>query len=76
MNHMLLMYAAQWAWSESERVQCYGGSASFAHPLKSKWQHLAASPLQVSIANSGQSTRRGTPRDRQRLGRESMAPRN
>ncbi len=53
MKYMLLIYADEQAWTESERQQCYGESTQLAHVLKSKGQYLAANPLQsVSTATS------------------------
>jgi hypothetical protein len=55
MKYMLLIYADEQAWTETEREQCYGESTQLAHQLKSKGQYLAASPLQpVSTATSVQ----------------------
>lgn len=53
MKYMLLIYADERTWTETERAQCYGESTELAHQLKSKGQYLAASPLQpVSTATS------------------------
>jgi hypothetical protein len=53
MKYMLLIYAAEQAWTETEREQCYEESTELAHELKSKGQFLATSPLQpVSTATS------------------------
>jgi len=53
MKYMLLIYAAEQAWTETEREQCYGESTELAHELKSKGQFLTTSPLQpVSTATS------------------------
>jgi len=55
MKYMLLIYADEQAWTESERQQCYGESTKLAHTLKSNGRFLAASPLQpVSTATSVQ----------------------
>jgi len=55
MKYMLLIYADEGAWTESERQECYGESTQLAHALKSKGQYLAANPLQsVSTATSVQ----------------------
>ena len=55
MKYMLLIYADEQAWTESERQECYGESTQLAHELKSKGQFLATSPLQsVSTATSVQ----------------------
>jgi hypothetical protein len=53
MKYMLLIYADEQAWTETEREQCYQESTELAHELKSKGQFLATSPLQpVSTATS------------------------
>ncbi len=46
MKYMLLIYADEQAWTESERQMCYGESTDLAHQLRSKGQYVAASPLQ------------------------------
>jgi hypothetical protein len=54
-KYMLLIYADEQAWTETEREQCYQESTELAHELKSKGQFLATSPLQpVSTATSVQ----------------------
>jgi hypothetical protein len=53
MKYMLLIYADEGAWTETEWEQCYQESTQLAHQLKSKGQYLAASPLlPVSTATS------------------------
>jgi len=53
MKYMLLIYADEQIWTESERQHCYGESTQLAHTLSSNGQFLAASPLQpVSTATS------------------------
>jgi hypothetical protein len=53
MKYMLLIYAAENAWTETERQECYGESTQLAHTLKATGQDLAASPLQpVATARS------------------------
>ena len=53
MKYMLLIYAEEQAWTETEREHCYQESTQLAHTLKSNGQYLAASPLQpVSTATS------------------------
>lgn len=55
MKYMLLIYADEKAWTESERELCYGESTEVAHQLKASGQYLAASPLQpVATATSVQ----------------------
>ena len=53
MKYMLLIYADEKAWTESEREQCYGESTDLAHELKANGQYMLASPLQpVATATS------------------------
>jgi hypothetical protein len=53
MKYMLLIYADEQAWTESERELCYGESTELACQLKASGQYVAASPLQpVSSATS------------------------
>lgn len=50
---MLLIYADENAWTESERQLCYGESTELVHQLKAKGQFIATSPLQpVATATS------------------------
>jgi hypothetical protein len=52
-KYMLLIYADEQAWTETERELCYGESTDLAHQLKSSGQYLTASPLQpVATATS------------------------
>ena len=54
-KYMLLIYADEQAWTESERQQCCEESTQLAHHLKAKGQYLAAHPLQsVTTATSVQ----------------------
>ena len=59
MKYMLLIYAAENAWTESERQECYGESAQLAHTLKAKGQYLAASPLQPAATARSVKVRDG-----------------
>ncbi len=53
MKYMLLIYADEQAWTESERKLCYGESTELAHQLEASGQFIAASPLQpVATATS------------------------
>ena len=53
MKYMLLIYADEQVWTDSERQQCYGESTQLAHQLKSSGNYLGAGPLQsVSTATS------------------------
>jgi hypothetical protein len=52
-KYMLLIYADEQAWTESERELCYGESIELTHQLQAKGQYLGASPLQpVATATS------------------------
>src|SRR4030095_522491 len=50
-KYILLIYADEQAWTESERQQCYAESTQLAHELKANGQYLAANPLQ-SVARA------------------------
>ena len=53
MRYMLLVYADEQAWTESERELCYGESTELTHQLKANGQYVSASPLQpVATATS------------------------
>ena len=53
MKYMLLVYAAEGVWTESEAQQCYEDSTKLAHDLHAKGAYLAANPLQpVATATS------------------------
>jgi hypothetical protein len=55
MKYMLLIYADEKVWTESERQDCYQESTQLCHALEGKGQYLAANPLQsVSTATSVQ----------------------
>lgn len=55
MKYMLLIYADEQVWTESERQLCYGESSDLAHQLQSRGQYVMASPLQpVATATSVQ----------------------
>jgi hypothetical protein len=50
---MLLIYADEQAWTDTERERCFRDSTELAHRLKAKGQYLAANPLQpVATATS------------------------
>jgi len=52
---MLLIYADEQVWNDSERADCYEESTQLAHALKANGQYLAANPLQpVATATSVQ----------------------
>jgi hypothetical protein len=46
MKYMLLIYAEENAWSEAERLQCYGESTQLAHRLNADGQFISTAPLQ------------------------------
>ena len=53
MKYILLIYAAEDAWTDAEREVCYAESVRLTHDLHEKGQFLAASPLHpVSTATS------------------------
>ena len=55
MKYMLLIYADERVWTDSEREACYVESAQVAQELHAKGQYLAANPLQsVTTATSVQ----------------------
>jgi len=50
---MLLIYANEQAWTDSEREQCYLDSTQLAHRLQAGGNYLSANPLQpVATATS------------------------
>jgi hypothetical protein len=50
---MLLIHAAENAWTDAEREQCYIESTELTHELNARGQYLGASPLQpVATATS------------------------
>lgn len=53
MQYMLLIYADEQVWTESEHAKCYAESSDLAHDLHSKGKYLGALPLQpVATATS------------------------
>jgi hypothetical protein len=53
MKYLLLIYADEGAWTDSEREQCYEESTNLAHQLKANGQFLATNPLKpVATATS------------------------
>ena len=55
MHYMLLIYADEQVWTESERARCYAESTDLAHELNAKGLYAGALPLQpVSTATSVQ----------------------
>jgi hypothetical protein len=45
MKYMLLVYGAEDAWTESERMECMKVSTELCHELASNGRYLGASPL-------------------------------
>lgn len=55
MQYMLLIYADEQVWTETERANCYAESTDLAHELHAKGQYAGALPLQpVATATSVQ----------------------
>jgi hypothetical protein len=55
MKYMLLMYASEVVWTDSEREACFVESAHIAHQLTIRGQYLEANPLHsVATATSVQ----------------------
>lgn len=53
MKYMLLIYADENAWTETERAACYAESAQLAQRLHESGQYVSANPLHsVSTATS------------------------
>jgi hypothetical protein len=53
MKYMLLIYAPENAWTESEREHCFAESTQLTHELNAKGKYLGASPLHsVTTATS------------------------
>jgi hypothetical protein len=53
MKYMLLIYADENAWTDTERQRCYAESTELTHELHSRGQYVGANPLQpVSMATS------------------------
>ncbi len=53
MKYMLLIYADENAWTQSEREQCYADSVQLTRELHTNGQFLGASPLHsVAMATS------------------------
>jgi hypothetical protein len=59
MKFMLLIYAAEDAWTESEREQCYVDSTKLTHELKASGHYLLASPLQPAATAASVRVRSG-----------------
>jgi hypothetical protein len=59
MRYMLLIYADEQLWTESERAQCYAESTELTHELESKGQYLGALPLQPVATATNVQVREG-----------------
>ena len=58
MKYMLLVYADEGVWTDSEAQQCYEDSTKLCHDLNAKGIYLAANPLQpIATATSVRSAR-------------------
>ena len=58
MKYLLLVYGAESAWTQDERMACMQSSVELCHELNAKGQYLGASPLHsvttaTSIRNEG-----------------------
>jgi hypothetical protein len=58
MKYLLLVYGAESAWTQEERMSCMQSSVELCHELNAKQQYLGASPLHsvttaTSIRNEG-----------------------
>lgn len=58
MKYMLLVYGAESAWTQDERMACMQKSVELCHELDAKGQYLAAAPLHpvasaTSVRNEG-----------------------
>jgi hypothetical protein len=51
MKYMLLIYANENAWTDSERQECYAESTNLTHDLNARGQYVSAAPLQ-SVASA------------------------
>ena len=56
---MLLIYADEHVWTESERAQCYAESTELAQELHSKGKYLGALPLQPVATATNVQVREG-----------------
>ena len=59
MKYMLLIYADEQAWGDSEREQCYEESTQLAKQLKANGHYLAANPLQSVVLATSVRVRNG-----------------
>jgi hypothetical protein len=59
MKYLLLIYADEGAWTDSEREQCYEESTKLAHQLKAKGRFLATNPLKPVASATSVRVRNG-----------------
>jgi len=59
MKYMLLVYADEHVWTESEARQCYEDSTKLAHELNAQGKYLAANPLQPVATAASVRVRNG-----------------
>ena len=59
MKYMLLIYADEQLWTESERAQCYGESTQLAQLLQANGKYLSANPLQSVVTATSVQVRDG-----------------
>jgi hypothetical protein len=61
MKYMLLIYAAEDAWTDAERQACYVESTELTHELNARGQYRGASPLQPVATATSVRVRQGKP---------------
>jgi hypothetical protein len=59
MKYMLLIYAAENAWTQGEREACYKESTELTHQLNTAGKYLAAAPLHSVTAATSVRVREG-----------------
>jgi hypothetical protein len=59
MKYMLLIYADEAVWTESEREACYAESTRLSHELHANGRYLAANPLQPASTAASVRVRDG-----------------
>jgi hypothetical protein len=61
MKYMLLIYADENAWTDSERQACYAESAALTRELHGRGQYISANPLQPISTATSVRVRNGKP---------------
>jgi hypothetical protein len=61
MKYMLLIYADENAWTDSERESCYVESAALTRELHGRGQYISANPLQSIATATSVRVRHGKP---------------